>query len=53
MSIHYSCLKCGKKFLHMDNVENHLEEEHGIFDQEEIDKSYLIHFYPLEKGEFK
>lgn len=44
MHIFYSCLKCDKRFDYMDDVENHLEEEHGIFDQEELDRSYLIHF---------
>ena len=44
MNIFYSCLKCEKRFAHMDDIENHLEEAHHIHDQEEIDRGYLIHF---------
>lgn len=45
MNIFYSCKKCKKEFDHMDEVENHIEEKHKIFNQEEIDKTYFIHFY--------
>ena len=45
MSIFYSCKKCSEEFDHIDEVENHIEEKHKIFDTEEIDKNIWIHFY--------
>jgi len=51
MNIHYSCLKCNKKFLRIDDMENHLEEKHKVFDQKELNRSYLINFFALEEPE--
>ena len=49
--IYYSCLLCKKEFNRMDEMEYHLGKEHQIFEQEGLDKSYLIHFPPYDKGE--
>jgi len=35
----------------MDEIEYHLGDAHKIFDQEELDKSYLIHFPNNNEGE--
>jgi len=44
VKIFYSCLICKTRVATMDDIENHLEDVHVIFDQEELDRSYLIHF---------
>ena len=44
LKIFYSCLICETRVASMDEIENHLEDVHVIFDQEELDRSYLIHF---------
>lgn len=49
--IYYSCKLCKKKFNRIDEVEFHLGDVHKIFDEEELDKSYLIHFPPHDKDE--
>ncbi len=48
--IYYTCIKCKKKFNRMDEIEYHLGDVHKIYDNETVDKSYLIHFPPHDKG---
>ena len=48
--IYYSCLLCKEEFNRMDEIEYHLREKHKITEQEEYDRSYLIHFPPHNKG---
>jgi glucosamine 6-phosphate synthetase-like amidotransferase/phosphosugar isomerase protein len=61
----YKCLKCGKKFVSQDYVENHLDNVHHIFEHLDEDEELSDYwenldkpFYPVKKtinrkGEFR
>lgn len=34
----------------MDEIENHVKAVHEIYEREEIDTSYLIHFPPFKEA---